>query len=85
MMWIECPRVTYVRVDGPKLQTKTNQCMPNHYTAGRLHQVEYAIEAINNAGTCVGILCKEGIVLAGACPLCLVDRPTIKIETAPPP
>lgn len=32
---------------------------------GRLHQVEYAIEAINNAGTCVGILCKEGIVLAG--------------------
>ena len=22
---------------------------------GRLHQVEYAIEAINNAGTCVGL------------------------------
>ena len=31
---------------------------------GRLHQVEYAIEAINNAGTCVGILCADGIVLA---------------------
>lgn len=33
---------------------------------GRLHQVEYAIEAINNAGTCVGIACNngEGIVLA---------------------
>ncbi|EWM29007.1 20s proteasome subunit pac1 [Nannochloropsis gaditana] len=31
---------------------------------GRLHQVEYAIEAINNAGTCVGILCSDGIVLA---------------------
>lgn len=31
---------------------------------GRLHQVEYAIEAINNAGTCVGILCKDGIVMA---------------------
>lgn len=31
---------------------------------GRLHQVEYAIEAINNAGTCVGLQCKEGIVLA---------------------
>jgi 20S proteasome subunit alpha 3 len=32
---------------------------------GRLHQVEYAIEAINNAGTCVGIVCPhgEGIVL----------------------
>jgi len=31
---------------------------------GRLHQVEYAIEAINNAGTCVGILARDGIVLA---------------------
>mmetsp|Transcript_282 Transcript_282/g.689 ORF Transcript_282/g.689 Transcript_282/m.689 type:complete len:264 (+) Transcript_282:225-1016(+) len=31
---------------------------------GRLHQVEYAIEAINNAGTCVGILASDGIVLA---------------------
>ena len=31
---------------------------------GRLHQVEYAMEAINNAGTCVGIKCKNGIVLA---------------------
>lgn len=26
--------------------------------------MEYAIEAINNAGTCVGILCSDGIVLA---------------------
>lgn len=31
---------------------------------GRLHQVEYAIEAINNAGTCVGLQSIEGIVLA---------------------
>ncbi|KAI8101755.1 hypothetical protein M9434_006821 [Picochlorum sp. BPE23] len=30
---------------------------------GRLHQVEYAMEAISNAGSCVGILTKEGIVL----------------------
>ena len=30
---------------------------------GRLHQVEYAIEAINNAGTCVGLLSSDGIVL----------------------
>ena len=29
-----------------------------------LIQVEYAIEAINNAGTCVGILAKDGIVMA---------------------
>jgi 20S proteasome alpha/beta subunit len=32
---------------------------------GRLHQVEYAIEAINNAGTAVGILAADGIILAG--------------------
>jgi 20S proteasome subunit alpha 3 len=31
---------------------------------GRLHQVEYAIEAINNAGTCVGLKSADGIVLA---------------------
>lgn len=29
-----------------------------------MHQVEYAIEAINNAGTCVGLLSADGIVLA---------------------
>lgn len=29
-----------------------------------MHQVEYAIEAINNAGTCIGILAKDGIVMA---------------------
>lgn len=27
-------------------------------------KVEYAIEAINNAGTCVGILAKDGIIMA---------------------
>lgn len=50
---------------------------PNHplTSIGRLHQVEYAIEAINNAGTCVGVLCKDGIVLAGA--LCTyLEHPT---------
>ena len=35
------------------------------FLAGRLHQVEYAVEAINNAGTAVGILAADGIVLAG--------------------
>lgn len=29
-----------------------------------MHQVEYAIEAINNAGTSVGILAKDGVVMA---------------------
>eukprot|EP00128_Syssomonas_multiformis_P008931 Colp12_sorted_trinity150504_noHs@32779 len=32
---------------------------------GRLYQVEYAMEAISHAGTCLGILSKEGVVLAG--------------------
>lgn len=32
---------------------------------GRLHQVEYAVEAINNAGTAVGILASDGVVMAG--------------------
>lgn len=32
---------------------------------GRLYQVEYAMEAINNAGSTIGILAKDGVVLAG--------------------
>lgn len=31
---------------------------------GRLFQVEYAMEAINNAGSAIGVLTKEGIVIA---------------------
>lgn len=31
---------------------------------GRLYQVEYALEAINNASSTLGILAKDGVVLA---------------------
>ncbi len=31
---------------------------------GRLYQVEYAMEAIGHAGTCLGILAADGIILA---------------------
>jgi len=32
---------------------------------GRLYQVEYAMEAINSAGSTIGVLAKDGVVLAG--------------------
>ncbi|XP_028103743.1 proteasome subunit alpha type-4-like [Camellia sinensis] len=32
---------------------------------GRLYQVEYAMEAIGNAGTAIGLLSKDGVVLVG--------------------
>lgn len=32
---------------------------------GRLYQVEYAVEAIQQAGTVIGVCTKEGVVLAG--------------------
>ena len=31
---------------------------------GRLYQVEYAMEAIGHAGTCLGMLAEDGILLA---------------------
>jgi 20S proteasome alpha/beta subunit len=34
-----------------------------HFFTGRLFQIEYAMEAINHAGTCVGILSTDGIFL----------------------
>lgn len=34
------------------------------WSTGRLYQVEYAMEAISHAGTCLGILAKDGILLA---------------------
>lgn len=32
--------------------------------SGRLYQIEYAMEAIERAGTCLGILASDGVVLA---------------------
>ena len=32
--------------------------------SGRLYQVEYAMEAIGHAGTCLGILASDGVLLA---------------------
>ena len=33
-------------------------------TSGRLYQVEYAMEAIGHAGTCLGMLASDGVLLA---------------------
>lgn len=38
--------------------------LTHHNIIGRLYQVEYAMEAISHAGTALGILAKDGIVLA---------------------
>ena len=43
-----------------RYDTKTTIFSPE----GRLYQVEYAMEAISHAGTCLGILSNDGIVLA---------------------
>ena len=38
--------------------------MCNSFATGRLYQIEYAMEAIERAGTCLGILASDGVVLA---------------------
>jgi hypothetical protein len=51
---------------------------------GRLYQVEYAMEAIGNAGSAVGILAKDGVVLAAEKRITskVVSRPQIAVFTA---
>ncbi len=51
---------------------------------GRLYQVEYAMEAIGNAGSAVGILAKDGVVLAAEKRITskVISRPEIDVTTA---
>ena len=44
---------------------------------GRLYQVEYAMEAISNAGAAIGVLATNGIVLASE------KKISSKVETPP--
>ena len=43
-----------------RYDTRTTTFSPE----GRLFQVEYAMEAISNAGSAIGVLAKDGVVLA---------------------
>lgn len=37
---------------------------PTHSETDSPFEVEYAVKAVENGGTCVGIRCKDGVVLA---------------------
>jgi 20S proteasome subunit alpha 3 len=41
-----------------------DECVTTFSPDGRLYQVEYAMEAISHAGTAIGVLATDGIVLA---------------------
>mmetsp|Transcript_11595 Transcript_11595/g.13322 ORF Transcript_11595/g.13322 Transcript_11595/m.13322 type:complete len:259 (+) Transcript_11595:271-1047(+) len=45
---------------GSRYDSRTTTFSPE----GRLYQVEYAIRAIDNAGSCIGILAKDGVIIA---------------------
>jgi 20S proteasome subunit alpha 3 len=48
----------------PKMSRRYDSRTTTFSPEGRLYQVEYAMEAISHAGTVVGILAKDGVVLA---------------------
>ena len=51
----------------PSTESQANETTnrrPSSRPRGRLYQVEYALEAISHAGTALGILARDGIVLA---------------------
>jgi 20S proteasome subunit alpha 3 len=59
------PFVAFIHAGKGRMARRYDSSTTTFSPDGRLHQVEYAIEAINNAGTAVGILAADGIVLAG--------------------
>ncbi|KAG6419843.1 hypothetical protein SASPL_116355 [Salvia splendens] len=47
------------------MSRRYDSCTTIFSPEGRLYQVEYAMEAIGNAGSAIGILAKDGVVLVG--------------------
>uniref|UniRef100_A0A1A9V1J6 Proteasome alpha-type subunits domain-containing protein n=1 Tax=Glossina austeni TaxID=7395 RepID=A0A1A9V1J6_GLOAU len=66
---------TIASLNGLRLKRIDADFQPRRYNSrtttfspeGRLYQVEYAVEAISHAGTCLGILAEGGILLAAEC------------------
>uniref|UniRef100_A0A0D3GQT1 Proteasome subunit alpha type n=1 Tax=Oryza barthii TaxID=65489 RepID=A0A0D3GQT1_9ORYZ len=47
------------------MSRRYDSCMTIFSPEGRLYQVEYAMEAIGNAGSALGVLAADGVVLGG--------------------
>jgi hypothetical protein len=58
------PKVCAVVSAHARARTRRRADVEGGSGAGRLYQVEYAMEAISHAGTSLGILAKDGVVLA---------------------
>lgn len=56
-------KIIFLQTQARRYDSRTTIFSPE----GRLYQVEYAMEAISHAGTCLGILAEDGIVLAAEC------------------
>ncbi|ERE75073.1 proteasome subunit alpha type-4-like protein [Cricetulus griseus] len=59
-IWFETAKSYESRISSRRYDSRTTIFSPE----GRLYQVEYAMEAIGHAGTCLGILANDGVLLA---------------------